>query len=57
VLANGRIVEMTLQSGEMLRAPGIPWDLSETPGSVTLPPPLLDEHRTDVLATIRHGKG
>jgi crotonobetainyl-CoA:carnitine CoA-transferase CaiB-like acyl-CoA transferase len=48
---------MTLQSGEMLRAPGIPWDLSETPGSVTLPPPLLDEHRTDVLATIRHGKG
>lgn len=55
VLANDRIVELTLQTGEKLRAPGIPWELSETPGAVTLPPPLLDEHRAQILAGAGNG--
>jgi crotonobetainyl-CoA:carnitine CoA-transferase CaiB-like acyl-CoA transferase len=45
VLVNDRVIRVTLQNGEELGMPGIPWEMSLTPGAATLPPPLLDEHR------------
>jgi len=35
-----------------LKVPGIPIKFSETPGSIRLPPPLLDEHRNEILGEI-----
>eukprot|EP00051_Salpingoeca_urceolata_P010434 m.127668 g.127668 ORF g.127668 m.127668 type:complete len:451 (-) comp16713_c1_seq1:28-1380(-) len=36
----------------LFRAPAVPTRLSETPGSVRTVPPLLDEHRQDVLSMV-----
>jgi crotonobetainyl-CoA:carnitine CoA-transferase CaiB-like acyl-CoA transferase len=52
VLANDRVLAMTLQNGDQMRMPGIPWEMSLTPGSTRLPPPLLDEHRQSLLRDI-----
>jgi formyl-CoA transferase/CoA:oxalate CoA-transferase len=37
-----------------LRVTGVPLKLSATPGAVTLPPPLLGEHNTQVLTEWLH---
>lgn len=39
-----------------VRMLGVPVKLSETPGRVRLPPPLLGEHTTDVLAELSAGR-
>jgi len=35
-----------------IRVPGIPIKMSETPGSGRLPPPILDQHRAEILAEL-----
>lgn len=50
VLANDRIASLALQTGELLRTTNVPWEMSQTPGSVTLPPPYLDEHGDAIRA-------
>ena len=37
-----------------LRLTGVSVKLSDTPGAVTLPPPLLGEHNTEVLTEWLH---
>lgn len=49
VLENGMLAEMRLQNGSSLPTVGIPWELSETPGSIRRPPPRLGEHTLEVL--------
>jgi len=39
-----------------VRTLGIPVKLSETPGSVRQPPPLLGEHTNSVMASIDAGR-
>jgi crotonobetainyl-CoA:carnitine CoA-transferase CaiB-like acyl-CoA transferase len=36
----------------MLRQPGVPLDLADTPGAIRTPPPLLGEHTDEVLAEL-----
>jgi Predicted acyl-CoA transferases/carnitine dehydratase len=35
-----------------IKVPGIPIKLSETPGSVRMPPPMLGQHRDEILKTL-----
>jgi crotonobetainyl-CoA:carnitine CoA-transferase CaiB-like acyl-CoA transferase len=49
VLENGMLAEMRLQDGSLMPTVGIPWELSETPGSIRRPPPRLGEHTIEVL--------
>ena len=48
--ANGFIVDVEQASGESVPVVMGPWLFSETPVSLRLPPPALDEHGDDVLS-------
>jgi len=43
------IVEVEHPVAGKLRMPGIPVKLSETPGSIRMPAPVLGQHTVDVL--------
>jgi crotonobetainyl-CoA:carnitine CoA-transferase CaiB-like acyl-CoA transferase len=43
------VVELTHPKAGPLRVTGVPIKLSDTPGAVTAPPPLLGEHSAQVL--------
>jgi formyl-CoA transferase/CoA:oxalate CoA-transferase len=49
VLHREMVVEMDHPSAGTIKQLGIPVLLSETPGSIRLPPPLLGEHTDDIL--------
>ena len=49
VLARDMIVPLEHPKAGSIRVTGIPIKLSETPGAVHSPPPVLGEHTTDVL--------
>lgn len=49
VLAREMVVPLTHPKAGALRVTGVPIKLSDTPGAVTLPPPLLGEHSSQVL--------
>ena len=52
VIANDRKLSMPLQDGRRLDTVGFPWDSTETPGTLRLPPPRLGEHTAEVLAEL-----
>lgn len=52
VAATGMIAEVEHPEAGMVRMPNIPIRLSETPGAVRLPPPLLGEHTAEVLREV-----
>ena len=49
VLARGMVVEQAHPAAGKIRATGVPVRLSETPGAVGSPPPMLGEHTREVL--------
>lgn len=49
VLARDMIVEVEHPVAGRLRMPGVPVKLSETPGSIRMPAPVLGQHTVDVL--------
>lgn len=51
VLANGMLQEVEHPAGR-LKLAGIPYILSETPGVIRRPPPLLGQHTDEVLADV-----
>jgi crotonobetainyl-CoA:carnitine CoA-transferase CaiB-like acyl-CoA transferase len=54
VLARDMVVQVDHPKAGRLRVTGVPIKLSDTPGAVTLPPPLLGEHSAQVLADWLH---
>jgi glutaryl-CoA transferase len=52
VIANDRKLSMPLQDGSQLDTVGMPWESTEAPGSIRLPPPRLGEHTTAVLSEL-----
>lgn len=49
VLANGMLAEIEHPLAGILKMAGIPFQLSETPASIRLPPPLLGQHTDEIL--------
>jgi len=43
------LVEIEHPVAGKIKVPGIPLKLSETPGSIRLPPPILGQHTEEVL--------
>ena len=54
VTARDMVVELDHPKAGPLRVTGVPIKLSETPGAVTTPPPLLGEHTERVLSEWLH---
>jgi crotonobetainyl-CoA:carnitine CoA-transferase CaiB-like acyl-CoA transferase len=54
VLHREMVVDVEHPEIPNLRMPGIPIKLSETPGAVRLPPPLLGQHTEEILAGLGH---
>jgi crotonobetainyl-CoA:carnitine CoA-transferase CaiB-like acyl-CoA transferase len=54
VRARDMVVELTHPKAGKMRVTGVPIKLSETPGAVTSPPPLLGEHNQQVLEEWLH---
>jgi crotonobetainyl-CoA:carnitine CoA-transferase CaiB-like acyl-CoA transferase len=52
VLARDMVVEINHPKAGNIKLTGIPVKLSDTPGSVKLPPPLLGEHNEEIFSTI-----
>ena len=52
VLHRGMLVEMDHPSAGRIKQTGVPVKLSETPGSIESPPPLLGEHTGEILQHI-----
>ena len=52
VLHREMVVEVEHAKTGTLRMMGIPIKLSDTPGAVTLPPPLLGEHTDEILCNL-----
>ncbi len=52
VLHREMVVEMEHPAAGTIKQTGVPVRLSETPGSIVLPPPLLGEHTEDILGEI-----
>lgn len=55
VLAREMIVEQEHPTAGKIRVVGVPVKLSETPGAVRTPAPLLGEHTAEVLTGLGHG--
>jgi CoA:oxalate CoA-transferase len=55
VLAREMVVEQEHPTAGKIRVVGVPVKLSETPGKVRTPAPLLGEHTDEVLRAIGHG--
>jgi len=55
VLAREMVVEQDHPTAGKIRVVGVPVKLSETPGKVRTPAPLLGEHTEEVLRGIGHG--
>ena len=51
-LARGMRVEMTHPTAGTVQMAGTPFNLSETPTQMRLPPPLLGEHTDEILTTL-----
>ena len=54
ILARDMVVKVEHPKAGALRVTGVPVKLSDTPGAITLPPPLLGEHTTQVLTEWLH---
>ena len=54
ILARDMVVKVEHPKAGALRVTGVPVKLSDTPGAVTLPPPLLGEHTAQVLTEWLH---
>lgn len=52
VLAREMIVEVDHPTAGKLKMPGIPIKLSDTPGSIRIPAPLLGQHSSEILKEI-----
>jgi CoA:oxalate CoA-transferase len=52
VLSRNMIVEVEFPDGHKIKEPGNPIKLSETPGEIFAPPPLLGQHTREVLTDI-----
>jgi formyl-CoA transferase/CoA:oxalate CoA-transferase len=52
VLHRGMVQEIVHPTAGVIKLPGIPVKLSETPGSIEHPPPLLGEHTRDILTSL-----
>ncbi len=52
VLHRNMLQEITHPTAGVINLPGIPVKLSETPGSIERPPPLLGEHTKDILTSL-----
>lgn len=52
VLHRDMLQKITHPTAGAINLPGIPVKLSETPGSIERPPPLLGEHTKDILAPL-----
>jgi crotonobetainyl-CoA:carnitine CoA-transferase CaiB-like acyl-CoA transferase len=52
VAVRGLVHEITGASGELLKLVGAAAQLSNTPGEIRLPPPLLGQHTTEVLREV-----
>lgn len=50
VLARNMLVSLNHPTAGTIRQVGVPLKMSHTPGSVRTPPPLLDQHRDEILA-------
>jgi formyl-CoA transferase len=50
VLARRMLVEMPHPTADVLKMAGIPFELSETPGTIRLAPPLLGQHTEEILS-------
>jgi len=51
ILANDMVAEFDHTKAGRMKAVGIPWKMSESPGEIRLPPPLLGQHTQEVLQT------
>jgi crotonobetainyl-CoA:carnitine CoA-transferase CaiB-like acyl-CoA transferase len=49
IIARDMVVRVEHPKAGAMRVTGVPVKLSDTPGAVTLPPPLLGEHSGQVL--------
>ena len=49
IIARDMVVTVEHPKAGAVRVTGVPVKLSDTPGAVTLPPPLLGEHTAQVL--------
>src|SRR5699024_5768446 len=54
VLAREQLIEMEHPSAGKIKMTGIPIKLSDTPGSVKTPPPLLGQHTKEILKKINN---
>lgn len=50
VLARRMLVEVPHPTADVLKMAGIPYELSETPGTIRLAPPLLGQHTDEILS-------
>jgi crotonobetainyl-CoA:carnitine CoA-transferase CaiB-like acyl-CoA transferase len=55
VIARNMIVQQEHPTAGAIRVVGVPVKLSDTPGSVRTPAPLLGEHTEEILASLGHG--
>jgi crotonobetainyl-CoA:carnitine CoA-transferase CaiB-like acyl-CoA transferase len=55
VLARDLIVDQDHPTAGPIRVIGVPVKLSETPGKVRTPAPLLGEHTREIVAALGHG--
>jgi len=55
VVAREMIVEQVHPTAGRISVVGVPVKLSETPGSVRTPAPLLGEHTADILTALGYG--